>query len=95
MHYNISIHRDVQKYLNALDSGTKSRLVEGLRQLKNDPLSRDVKKLKGTKGRQDLYRLRIGDYRAIFSIEDDNVYILEIMLRKGMAGLSASLSSNE
>ena len=81
MQYNISVHRDVQKYLNALDSGTKSRLVEGLRQLENDPLSRDVKKLKGTKGRQDLYRLRIGDYRAIFSIEDDNVYVLEIMMR--------------
>lgn len=81
MKYDVNIHRRVQKYLNALDIETKKRLVIGLRLLTNDPLSHDVKKLKGTKGRQDLYRLRIGDYRAIFSIEDDTVYVLEIMTR--------------
>jgi mRNA interferase RelE/StbE len=56
-------------------------LIGGLKKLQNDPLNHDVKKLKGTKGRQDLYRLRIGDYRAIFAIEEDIVYVLEIIPR--------------
>lgn len=82
MNYKICIHKHVGKFLNALDSETKSRLINGLKKLENEPLNHDVKKLKGTKGRQDLYRLRIGDHRAIFSIEDDVVYIVEIITRE-------------
>lgn len=38
--------------------------------------------MKGTKVRQDIYRLLIGDYRAIFAIEDNTVYLLEIITRE-------------
>lgn len=81
MYYRINVHQHASKFLNSQDTETKSRLVEGLKKLENEPLSHDVKKLKGTKGRQDLYRLLIGDYRAIFAIEDGVVYILEIIPR--------------
>ncbi len=81
MKYKVSIHPHVRKLLTALDLETKNRLVEGLRKLENDPFAHDLKKLKGTRGRQDLYRLRIGDYRAIFAIEDDMIYVLEIITR--------------
>jgi len=82
MNYRVCLHRNAAKFLNALDQETKNRLKEGLGKLKSDPLDNDVKKLKGTKGRQDLYRLRIGDYRAVFAIENDIVYILEIIPRE-------------
>lgn len=81
MKYQVSIHPHVRKFLAALDLETKNRLVEGLRKLEDDPFANDIKKLKGTRGRQDLYRLRIGDYRAIFAIEDDMIYVLEIITR--------------
>lgn len=81
MPFKVNVHQHASKFLNSQDTETKSRLIEGLKKLQNDPLSHDVKKLKGTKGRQDLYRLRIGDYRAIFAIEDDVVYVLEIIPR--------------
>ncbi|QLC50597.1 type II toxin-antitoxin system RelE/ParE family toxin [Methanolobus zinderi] len=81
MKYQVSIHPHVRKLLTALDLETKNRLVEGLRKLEYDPFANDIKKLKGTRGRQDLYRLRIGDYRAIFAIEDDMIYVLEIITR--------------
>ncbi|TGC09537.1 type II toxin-antitoxin system RelE family toxin [Methanolobus halotolerans] len=81
MKYRVSIHPHVRKSLNALDPQTKTRLVEGLRKLENNPFDNDFKKLKGTKSRQDLYRLSIGDYRAIFAIEEDIVYILEVIDR--------------
>lgn len=33
----------------------------------------DIKRLAGTKGRADAYRLRIGPWRAIYAIEEDQV----------------------
>ncbi|WP_321429986.1 type II toxin-antitoxin system RelE/ParE family toxin [uncultured Methanolobus sp.] len=77
----MNVHQHASKFLTSQDTETKSRLIEGLKKLQNDHLSHDVKKLKGTKGRQDLYRLRIGDYRAIFAIENDIVNVLEITPR--------------
>jgi mRNA-degrading endonuclease RelE of RelBE toxin-antitoxin system len=50
MEYRVNIHKNAQKHLEALDNKTRSRLIEGLRLLKSDPLSHNVKKLKGTKG---------------------------------------------
>jgi mRNA interferase RelE/StbE len=52
--------------------------IRGISRIKDDPFS-FVKKLKGSK-KAPLYSLRIGDYRAILSIEDDRfiVFILEI-----------------
>ncbi|MDK2892842.1 type II toxin-antitoxin system RelE/ParE family toxin [Methanohalophilus sp.] len=91
MEYKIEIHTEVQKFLNAQDSKTQHRLIKGLKRLKNDPLSHDIKKLKGTKGRPDLYRLRIGNYRAIFSIEDDTVKVIEIIPREKGYGWLALL----
>ena len=81
MLFKVNVHQHASKFLNSQDAEKKSRLIEGLKELQSDPLSHDVKKLKGTKGRQDLYRLRIGDYRAIFAIEGEVVYVLEIIPR--------------
>ncbi|NPE29275.1 type II toxin-antitoxin system RelE/ParE family toxin [Methanococcoides sp. SA1] len=81
MQCNVNIHTDVVKFLNALTPDTKERIVDGLKVLSNLPVEGDVKKLKGTKGRNDLYRLRIGEYRAIYEVEEGNVYVLEVMLR--------------
>ena len=82
MTYRVNVHKHAVKFLNTQGIETKNRLVEGLRKLVDDPFHSDVKKLKGTKGRQDLYRLRIGDYRVIFAVEEDVVYILDIFNRE-------------
>jgi mRNA interferase RelE/StbE len=41
----------------------------------------DLARLAGTKGRQDLYRLRIGDYRAIYAIEGKVIYVTDLFHR--------------
>ena len=38
----------------------------------------DIKKLKGVK---EGYRLRVGDLRVLFSMEDDNIYVDNIIPR--------------
>lgn len=40
--------------------------------------TRNVKKLRGA----PLYRLRLGDYRAIFEVKSDTVTVIEIVNRK-------------
>ncbi|NQE44843.1 hypothetical protein C5S31_02310 [ANME-1 cluster archaeon GoMg2] len=41
----------------------------------------DTKKLKGVGGREDLFRLRIGDYRVVYFENADNFKIIQILHR--------------
>jgi mRNA interferase RelE/StbE len=42
----------------------------------------DIKQLKRTKKRVDLYRLRVVDYRVIYALEENTIFVLEIIPRK-------------
>lgn len=53
------------------------RIFKKIDELRQDPFSKDIKRLKGEKA----FRLRIGDYRVIFDINIKNRVI--IILRLG------------
>ncbi len=42
----------------------------------------DIRNLKKLEGFKDFYRVRIGDYRAGFKLEDKNIRFLRFMHRK-------------
>jgi len=71
----VSIHPRVKKYLD--ESGEKERLKEHLIELAKDPYtprsSADIKKMKGKK--HELYRLRIGEHRFEYFVEEGTVWI--------------------
>jgi len=67
--------RDIQK----LDESTKKRIGKALLKLEEDPL-RYVEKL--TDSRLGAYRFRIGDYRVIFDIEENEIVVLRIAHRR-------------
>jgi mRNA interferase RelE/StbE len=85
MAFAIRLHPDAVKFLKGLDEDSRNRIKSTLRSLEDDPFKNrskaDIKKMKGTKGREDLYRLRIGDYRAVYAVEGDTVWVTEIFLR--------------
>lgn len=62
------------KDLKALDASDRSRIVGKIEQYATDPgsLANNVKALQGA----DLYRLRVGDYRVLFTIEEDAIRIM-------------------
>lgn len=62
------------KYINLADSTTKKRLKNAIEKI---PLG-DIKKLTGL---ENEYRLRIGDLRVLFTVEDDIIIVNEIMPR--------------
>jgi mRNA interferase RelE/StbE len=86
MSFKIRLHPDAVKFLVYLNSETKERLKSGIKNLETDPFKSrshaDIKKLKGTKKREDLYRLRVGDYRVIYTVESNTVFVLEIIPRE-------------
>ena len=62
------------KYINSVDKLAKKRLREAIEKI---PLG-DIKKLQGI---ENGYRLRVGELRVLFSIEDDTIYIDNIIPR--------------
>lgn len=86
MIFEVKLHPDAVKFLVDQDHDTKERLKTGIKSLEIDPFksrSRSgIKKLKGTNKRDDLYRLRVGDYRVIYAVEDNVVFVLEIIPRE-------------
>ena len=85
MSYEVKLHQEVAKTLAGMSPKIRSKIIRALRILKNDPFQSrsgaDIVRLKGTRARQDLFRLRIGDYRAIYAVEDNVVYVTDLFHR--------------
>ncbi len=62
------------KDLDKLDPSISRRIVKSVDEMKENLFAKDIKKLKGS----DDFRLRVGDYRVIFSIEGDPITILKV-----------------
>lgn len=59
------------KYINSADSTTKKRLKDAIEKI---PFG-DIKKLTGL---ENEYRLRVGDLRVLFTVENDIITVNEI-----------------
>jgi mRNA interferase RelE/StbE len=85
MRYEARLHREVAKTLERMTSQSRSRIIRGLRALEANPYESravaDIARLSGTKGREDFFRLRIGDYRVIYAAVAGIVYITDFFQR--------------
>lgn len=70
----IEYSKKAVKYINSADKPTKKRLKEAIEKI---PFG-DIIKLQGV---EDGYRLRVGDLRVLFTMENDVVYIERILPR--------------
>jgi mRNA interferase RelE/StbE len=64
--YKVEIIRAAQKQILALPGAAQMEIAQTIDSLVNDPRPPGCKKLRGT----GLWRLRIGQYRAIYAIDD-------------------------
>lgn len=71
MKYSIKYAKSSLKYLRRLDKNTQVRIIKAINDL---PLG-DIKKLQGS---PENYRLRVGNFRIIFSKDDKYLIILII-----------------
>jgi mRNA interferase RelE/StbE len=73
MSYRIIIPKLVQKQLDSLPEKERKRLIDVIKLLVNVPRPNGVKKLKGY---DQTYRIRVGDYRVIYKIQDQEMLII-------------------
>ena len=73
MAYRIEVTPRARKDLRAFPKMERQRIAEQIDALKTDPRPTGCKKLKG---REDFYRIRVGDYRVVYQIEDEVLLIL-------------------
>lgn len=71
--YRIEVTPRAQKDLKALPTRERQRVAEQIDALKIDPRPTGSRKLRG---REDFYRIRAGDYRVVYQIEDEVLLIL-------------------
>ncbi len=78
MRYTVILTDEVKGKLHALPLALRREIGHKLFLLEED-LSGNVKKLKGS---SNEYRLRVGDYRALFTLEGKTVTIYAVGTRK-------------
>jgi len=82
--FNIFISESAVKELNSLDKKTGERIKSAMKELEEEPFrsrpKADIKKLKGFKD-PDMFRLRVGDYRVIYTAEKNEIKVTHIMKR--------------
>ena len=83
--YTISVKRKAQKYLETLPKKDRLRIIGAIELLGQNPLPPKSLKLSG----RDGYRIRVGDYRIIYSFNSKRLSILVIKIgnRKDIYGL--------
>ena len=79
MKYRLIYTRRAVKDINRLDQNIKKRIGKSLKRFEKAPLDY-AEKL--TDSRLGSYRFRIGDYRVIFDLEDQDIVVLRIGDRK-------------
>ena len=75
MKYKIQISRKIAKKLLRFPKKDQQKIVEKIDLLKENPKPDGYKKLSGHND-QPLYRIRVGDYRIVYTVEEDCLIIL-------------------
>lgn len=70
--YRIIIKKTAKKFIDRLPLNEKKRIVAAIELLPN---GEDIKKLKG---HNDLLRLRVGEYRIIYTVDHGELIVMVI-----------------
>ena len=65
--YNVTLRRSAQKEVRSLDAGARVRVIRAVRELAAEPRPAGCRKLVDS---NDRWRIRVGDYRVIYTIDD-------------------------
>ena len=77
MAYSILLAPPAERELKSLAEPVQKRIIKRLRTLRANPRPQGVKKLAGE---DDLYRIREGDYRIIYTIRDKELIVLIVKI---------------
>jgi mRNA interferase RelE/StbE len=75
--WQVIIHRKAERVLKRLDADPLERIRRAIRELASEPRPAGCKKLTGY---ENLYRIRVGDWRIIYAIEEDQLIVLVLAI---------------
>ena len=78
--YSIEWKESALSDVKKIETSITRRIIKKVEELSDEPFSKDIKRLKGSKD----FRLRVGDYRIIFSIENNIITVLKVGHRKNI-----------
>jgi mRNA interferase RelE/StbE len=76
--YRVEILAAAQKDIRALRKPDQRRVVDVIEALGSDPRPHGCKKLRGL---ESLYRIRLGQYRIIYTVSDTKTIVLALRVR--------------
>ena len=74
MKYKLFIERAAQKGLSKISHQEQNRIIAAIQNLTDNPRPSNAKKLTG----RDAWRMRLGNYRVIYEIQDDTPIVLVV-----------------
>jgi mRNA interferase RelE/StbE len=74
--YKIEILRSAQKQLSKIHYQQQNQIIENIRKLSENPRPSGCRKLSA----RPAWRIRIGDYRVIYEINDERLLVLVITI---------------
>jgi mRNA interferase RelE/StbE len=78
MAYIVEFAPAARRQLKKLDRPVQKRVLKRVEKLENQPRPKTAETLKGTT--ETVYRVREGDYRIIYTIEDDRLIVLVVRI---------------
>jgi mRNA interferase RelE/StbE len=84
MKYKVLVSENSRAFFNSLEEKTQKRIKTALNKLNENPFKKrsgaDIKKLEGSFD-PILFRLRVGEYRLVYSVIEKEVKITSIIHR--------------
>jgi mRNA interferase RelE/StbE len=85
MSYIVMLSPDAEKYLDCLDDKRAKNIKMHLKMLERDPFKPraacDIDIVAGS-GRPPMYRLRMGEFRAMYFVEEQKVFVTDLFPKK-------------
>ncbi len=76
--YEITFRRSARKELEVIEDSLVENIFSKIDQLVTNPRPKGTKKIKG---RNNLWRIRVGEYRVIYSIDDKSGLVDIVFIR--------------
>jgi mRNA interferase RelE/StbE len=81
--HDVYLTRRAQKEIDKLGHEAQDRVLDAIDDLTGDPTPHGCRLLKGDLfgDKLDYYRIRVGDYRIIYTLDDEEVDVLVVRVR--------------
>ena len=77
--YKVEFVKSAQKEFDRLAAKLQVKMAEALSMLAQNPFS-ELLRVKKLKGVDDLYRIRVGDYRVVYEIRNEQLIVLVVKI---------------